>query len=149
MEERKGYIYLNEVRVTGRLTDVVNYTKFEKGEKSGSVAEFTIAHNRRWKSKESDDWKESTSFFRVKAYNGLAEKIKEKFKKGDFVLIEGRLQEESWENEEGQKRSLIKIIAENAYLVFPYQKEEEEEANEKPGKEKKEEKKKKKGGKGK
>jgi single-strand DNA-binding protein len=121
--ERKGYIYLNEVKITGRLTDEVNYTRFE-GEKNGSVAEFTIAHNRRWKPKEGEDWRESTSFFRVKAYNGLAEKVKEKFRKGDFVLIEGRLQEESWENEEGQKRSLIKIIAENAYLVFPYQKEE-------------------------
>jgi single-strand DNA-binding protein len=143
MEERKGYVYLNEVRITGRLTDAVSYKKFEKGEKGGSVAEFTIAHNRRWKPKESEDWKESTSFFRVKAYNGLAEKIKEKFRKGDFVLIEGRLQEESWENEEGQKRSLIKIIAENAYLVFPYQKEEDAtggELNEERKEEEKEEK---------
>jgi single-strand DNA-binding protein len=133
VEERKGYLYLNEVRITGRLTDVVSYTKFE-GEKNGSVAEFTIAHNRRWKPKESEEWKENTSFFRVKAYNSLADKIKEKFWKGDFVLIEGRLQEESWENEEGQKRSLTKIIAENAYLVFPYQKEEEEEKKKKGGK---------------
>jgi len=125
MEERKGYVYLNEVKVTGRLTDEVSYTKFEKGEKGGSVAEFTIAHNRRWKPKESEDWKESTSFFRVKAFNGLAEKVKEKLRKGDFVLIEGRLQEESWENEEGQKRSLVKIIAENVHLIFPYQKKEE------------------------
>ena len=141
MEERKGYVYLNEVRITGRLTDAVSYTKFEKGEKGGCVAEFTIAHNRRWKPKESKDWKESTSFFRVKAYNGLAEKVKEKFRKGDFVLIEGRLQEENWENEEGQKRSLIKIIAESAYLVFPYQKEEDatEELNVEQNQEKEEE----------
>ena len=141
MEERKGYVYLNEVRITGRLTDAVSYTKFEKGEKGGCVAEFTIAHNRRWKPKESKDWKEDTSFFRVKAYNGLAEKVREKFRKGDFVLIEGRLQEESWENEEGQKRSLIKIIAESAYLVFPYQKEEDatEELNVEQNQEKEEE----------
>jgi single-strand DNA-binding protein len=119
----------------------VSYTKFEKGEKGGCVAEFTIAHNRRWKPKESKDWKEDTSFFRVKAYNGLAEKVREKFRKGDFVLIEGRLQEESWENEEGQKRSLIKIIAESAYLVFPYQKEEDatEELNVEQNQEKEEE----------
>ena len=142
MEERKGYVYLNEVRITGRLTDAVSYTKFEKGEKGGCVAEFTIAHNRRWKPKESEDWKESTSFFRVKAYNGLAEKVKEKFRKGDFVLIEGRLQAESWENEEGQKRSLTKIIAENAYRVFPYQKEEDATGGELNEEEKEEKKKK-------
>jgi single-strand DNA-binding protein len=131
MEERKGYVYLNEVRITGRLTDAVSYTKFEKGEKGGSVAEFTIAHNRRWKSKESDDWKESTSFFRVKAYNGLAEKVREKFRKGDFVLVEGRLQEDTWETEDG-KRSAVRIIADSIHLVYPYEgkneKEREEEA---------------------
>jgi single-strand DNA-binding protein len=125
MEERKGYVYLNEVRITGRLTDAVSYKKFEKGEKGGSVAEFTIAHNRRWKPKESNDWKENTSFFRVKAYNGLAEKVKDKFRKGDFILVEGRLREETWEDEERQKRSLVKIIAESVHLVYPHQKNKE------------------------
>jgi len=120
--ERKGYLYLNEVKVTGRLTDEVSYKNFEKG---GSFAEFTVAHNRKWKQKESEEWKESTSFFRVKAYNGLAEKVKEKFKKGDFVLVEGRLQEETWETEDGQKRSRVKIIADNLHLIFPYEKKED------------------------
>jgi single-strand DNA-binding protein len=121
--ERKGYLFVNSVNITGRLTDSPSYRKFEK--EGGSVAEFTIAHNRRWKSKESDEWKEDTSFFRIKAYNGLAEKVKEKIRKGDFVLVEGRLQEETWENEERKKRSLVKIIAESVHLVYPHQKSKE------------------------
>ena len=100
--ERKGYIYLNEVKITGRLTDEVNYTRFE-GEKNGSVAEFTIAHNRRWKPKEGEDWRESTSFFRVKAYNGLAEKVKEKLGREILSSLRGDFKRKVGKTKKGKR----------------------------------------------
>jgi single-strand DNA-binding protein len=113
--ERKGYLYLNEVKITGRVAGELSFKKFDSG---GGVVEFPIAHNRRYQ--KDGEWKEETSFFRVKAYNNLAERLREKLSKGDFVLVEGRLQEDTWETDDG-KRSMVRIIADMVHLVFPYE----------------------------
>jgi len=115
--ERKGYLYLNDVKITGRVAGEPSFREFENG---GGVIEFPIAHNRRYQ--KDGEWREETSFFRVKAYNKLAERLKEKLCKGDFVLIEGRLQEDTWETEEEEKRSVVRIIADSVHLIFPYNK---------------------------
>ena len=56
--------------------------------------------------------KDDTTFIDVTLWNKTAETAKKFLDKGKFVIIEGRLQEDSWEDKEtGQKRSKIKIVA--------------------------------------
>jgi single-strand DNA-binding protein len=74
-------------------------------------ATFGVAVNRRWQ-RQSGDWVEDTSFFNVIAWAGLAENVAQSLKRGDRVLVEGRLDQHSWETAEGERRSRVEIVAE-------------------------------------
>lgn len=58
--------------------------------------------------------KDNASFFTVVAWEGLAEALAEQAEKGDRLLITGRLQTRSWENDEGETRTVSEIVAEDA-----------------------------------
>ena len=58
-------------------------------------------------------------FFTVKAWRKLAEFVCQYFAKGDPIIIDGRLQSNSWTDGEGNKRSSIDIFAENVYFGGP------------------------------
>ncbi len=113
---------LNRVFLTGRLTadPDVRYTP------SGSeVAQFTLAVNRSYKTKDSDEWKEESFFVRVVAWIRLAEKVEKNFKKGDLVLVEGRLNIRNYEVD-GVKKWATEIIA-NSIKFLPRNKSKNEE----------------------
>ena len=57
------------------------------------------------------EWEESTSFFDVVAWGGLAENIAQCLTRGDRVVVDGRLDQRSWENTDGDKRSKVEITA--------------------------------------
>ncbi len=76
------------------------------------VVESGIAVNRRWKSKEGEK-KEETCFVDWRAYGKQAETLNKYVKKGDPILLEGRLQLDTWESKDGQKRSKHRVIVEN------------------------------------
>lgn len=100
---------LNRIFLTGRLTadPDVKYTP------SGSeVAQFTLAVNRSYKTKDSDEWKEESFFVRTISWGKLAEKVEKNFKKGDLVLVEGRLNIRNYEVD-GVKKWSTEIIASN------------------------------------
>lgn len=73
------------------------------------VCTFALAINRRFK--QGEEWKESTCFIDVEAWGRLAETSGEYLKKGKSVLIEGRLEQDRWEGQDGAKRSKHKIVA--------------------------------------
>lgn len=54
---------------------------------------------------------ESTSFFDVVAFGGLAENAAESLSKGTRVVVVGRLEQRSWETESGDRRSKVEVIA--------------------------------------
>lgn len=68
-----------------------------------------VAVNRRWQDK-SGEWKEETSFFDVVCWRDLAENVAESLKKGTRVVVTGRLEQRSWE-QDGNKRSAVEINA--------------------------------------
>ena len=70
---------------------------------------FGLASNERWTDQETGEQRESVTFVECEAWNRTAESIFEYFKKGDPILIEGQLRFESWETENGQKRSRLTI----------------------------------------
>ena len=76
------------------------------------VCEFGLAVNR-VRSKDKD----AVDFFDVTAWRELGETIANYKKKGDPVLVEGRLTYSSWEAQDGSKRSKVTITAENVQFL--------------------------------
>jgi len=97
---------LNKVFLAGRLTKepLIIYLK------TGTpVVEFSIAYNRRFKSKDGKLIEEA-HFFDVRCMGKAFEQLGTKLNKGDFVLVEGELRQERWEKD-GQKFSRVRIYA--------------------------------------
>jgi len=76
-----------------------------------AVAQFGLAVNRRRQDRNTNEWKEETSFFDVVTYGTLAENVAESLGRGARVLVQGRLEQRSWETQDGDRRSKIEIIA--------------------------------------
>lgn len=91
---------LNRVIVVGRLTGDPEVKTLPSG---SDVANFSLAMNRRWKD-DSGETKEEVCFIGVKAFGKRAGVIGKFFKKGNQILVEGHLRQESWEKD-GQKHS--------------------------------------------
>ena len=100
---------LNRVMLIGRLgrDPELRYTQ------TGSpVANFSIANNRSYTTS-SGEKREEVNFFNCIAWSKLGEIIVEYCKKGRRIGIEGRLQQRSWDDKDGNKRSTVEIVVEN------------------------------------
>lgn len=104
---------LNRVILIGNLTRDVELRSIPSGT---TVGNFGIAVNRRRKN-EAGEWTEEASFFNIVVWGNQAEKCAEYIHKGSSVAIEGRLQSRSWETEDGQKRSVVEVVAENVQFL--------------------------------
>lgn len=76
-----------------------------------AVATFGLAVNRRWQNRSTNEWEEAVSFFDVTAWQQLAENISDSVQKGSRVIVSGRLDQRTWETQDGDKRSKIEIVA--------------------------------------
>lgn len=76
-----------------------------------AVCNFSIASNRRWLNKSTNDWEEKVSFFDVTVWADHGQNVAESTIKGDRVVVVGRIEQRSWETETGDKRSKIEIVA--------------------------------------
>ena len=98
----------NQVVIVGNLTDDPELRYTPNG---AAVAKFRVAVNRRYKD-EAGNWKDGeTSYFSVNAWRNLAENVAESLARGTRVVVAGRLQMRSWETQEGDKRTVIEIEA--------------------------------------
>lgn len=103
-------VSFNRVVVAGNMTRDPELRFTQNG---NPVADFGIAVNR-VRSKQED----AVDYFNVTAWRELGETVANYKKKGDPVLIEGRLEYSSWEDKDtGAKRSAIKIVAENVQFL--------------------------------
>ena len=102
---------MNKIILLGRLSkDVeVRYTQTN----NTMVASFTLAVNRRFK----QEGQPEADFINIVAWSKLAEFCSKYFKKGQQVSIVGRLQTRTWEDEQGQKRYVTEVVAEEAYFA--------------------------------
>lgn len=75
------------------------------------VTTFGIAVNRRWMNKATNQWEEETSFFNVTCWRDLAQNVAESLEKGSRVIVSGRLDQRSWDTPEGDKRSVVEVVA--------------------------------------
>lgn len=75
------------------------------------AVEFGLAVNRRWKGQDGQQ-REDVCFIDCRAYGKQAEVLNQYMAKGKSILIEGRLQFDSWEGKDGTKRSKHRVIIE-------------------------------------
>lgn len=96
----------NTVTLVGNVTrdPEIRFTTGGRG-----VASFGLAVNRRYQS--NGEWQEQTSFFDVVAWGTLGENAAASLGKGTRVVVYGRLEQRSWETENGEKRSKVEVIA--------------------------------------
>ncbi len=78
-----------------------------------ALTKFSIAINEKWKDKQSGQMKEEVHWVDITAWGKTAELAAEYLKKGRSVLLEGKLKQEKWETEAGEKRSKLSVTAEN------------------------------------
>ncbi len=98
----------NTVELVGNLTRDPELRFTPNG---APVANFGLAVNRRWRNQQTNEWEEQTSFFDVVAWRDLAENVAESLTRGTRVMVVGRLEQRSWETQEGEKRSRVEVIA--------------------------------------
>jgi single-strand DNA-binding protein len=96
----------NTTTLTGNLTrdPELRYTNNAK-----PVIGFGMAVNRRFQ--QNGEWQEQTSFFDITAWGDLAENAALSLHKGDRVTVTGRLEQRTWETDNGDKRSKVEIVA--------------------------------------
>ena len=101
---------LNRITMTGRLC--VD-PELRTTQSNISVCSFRIANDRDYGSK---DGEKETDFFDVVAWRATAEFICKYFKKGRLITVDGRLQTRGWQDKNGNNRTAIEIIVDNAYF---------------------------------
>ncbi len=95
----------NNVTLIGNLVDDPELRFTPSGV---ALAKIRMAVNRRWRGKDGE-WQEDTSFFNGTVWREQAESAAESLQKGARVIVTGRLEQRSWETDQGDKRSVVEI----------------------------------------
>ena len=99
---------MNKVILAGRLTrdPEVRYTQSGK-----AVASFTVAVDRRFGRKNAENTQPTADFIPVVVWEKLAEICGNNLIKGSQVLVEGRLQVRTYDAQDGSKRYVTEVVA--------------------------------------
>jgi single-strand DNA-binding protein len=98
----------NSVTLVGNITRTPELRFTNSGQ---AVASFGLAVNRRWQNRQSGEMEEQVSFFDITAWGSLGENAAESLEKGSRILVTGRLQQRSYETQNGEKRSAVEVVA--------------------------------------
>jgi single-strand DNA-binding protein len=105
---RRDMVSFNRVILAGNLTRDPELRFTQSGT---PVCGFGLAVNRVFSKNEEVD------FFNVSAWRELGETVANYKKKGDPVLVEGRLQYRTWEAQDGSKRSAVDVVADRVEFL--------------------------------
>jgi len=96
----------NSVTLVGNLTrdPELRFTTGGRGQ-----ASFGLAVSRRYQV--NNEWQEQTSFFNVVAWGTLGENAAASLNKGTRIIVTGRLEQRSHETQQGEKRNVVEVIA--------------------------------------
>lgn len=103
---------MNKFQFMGRLTKDPE-TRYTPNTNT-QVTTFSVAVSRRFTSQNGE---RQADFFNLTAYGKLAEFCSKFYKKGQQVLVEGRIQNRSWDDANGSKRYATDFIVEDAYFA--------------------------------
>jgi single-strand DNA-binding protein len=99
---------INLAAISGNLTRDPELRTTGSGYPVGNLG---VAVNRRRKDKDTQEYVEETSFIDVTVWGAFAELVARKLRKGDLVFVSGRLEQSTWEAQDGSKRSKVEIVA--------------------------------------
>lgn len=86
-----------------------------------AVASFTVVCSSRRLNRETDKWEDSnTVFMRCTAWRQMAENIAEGLKKGDRVMVQGILKQQTYDTREGEKRTVLEVTADDIGPSFKW-----------------------------
>jgi single-strand DNA-binding protein len=105
---RRDVVSFNRVVLAGNLTRDPELRFTQSGT---PVCGFGLAVNRVFSKNDEVD------FFNISAWRDLGERVANYTKKGDPVLVEGRLQYRTWEAQDGSKRSAVDVVADNVQFL--------------------------------
>jgi len=98
----------SNVTIVGNLTRDPELRFTPSGQ---ATASFGVAVNRSWQNRQTQEWEEQTSFFDVVCWAQMAENAAQSLSRGARVVVTGRLEQRTWETQEGEKRNKVEIIA--------------------------------------
>lgn len=102
-------MYLNKAFIIGNLTRDPELKALPSGTK---VSSFSLATNRVFKDKDGQR-QETTDYHNIVAFGRLGELSAQYLKKGSQAFVEGRIQNRSWDKQDGTKGYRTEVIAEN------------------------------------
>ncbi len=100
---------LNNVDLCGRLTATPELKHTSSGV---AVTSFTIAVERDYQT----NGQRQTDFFDIVAWRGTSEFICRNFIKGEMIIIDGSLQTRKYQTKDGNTRTVVEVVADNAYF---------------------------------
>jgi single-strand DNA-binding protein len=104
---------LNKVFLIGNLTRAPELRYTPSGT---AVSDLRLAVNRNY-TLQNGEKREETCFLTVVVWGKQAETCGEYLDKGSPILVEGRLQTRDWETKDGQKRSVVEVVAERVQFM--------------------------------
>ncbi|MBP3370860.1 MAG: single-stranded DNA-binding protein [Clostridia bacterium] len=105
---------LNKVVLAGRITADPELKQTASGI---SVLTFTLAVNRSYVSKNSEQGERQADFISVVAWRQTAEFISKYFKKGSAICVTGSIQTRNWQDQQGNRRYATEVVADEAMFV--------------------------------
>ena len=105
---------LNKVILAGRITADPELKQTPSGV---SLVTFSLAVNRRFASRDGQNQQPEADFFRITAWRNTAEFIAKYVRKGSAICICGSIQNRTWTDQNGQRRYMTDIVAEEANFV--------------------------------
>lgn len=78
------------------------------------MVSFSLAVNRRTKTEKGE---EITDFLRITAWGQIAKYVHDYFQKGRLIACDGRLQTRKWQDQNGNNRESVEIVADNIYAL--------------------------------
>jgi len=103
-----------EVKIAGNITADPELKFTNNGHARLAMG---VAVNKRVLNKETNQWEDGdTSFFNVVFWRDLAEHAAEILEKGSAVMVTGRLESRTWETPEGDKKTIVEVVADKVGL---------------------------------
>ncbi|WP_116134333.1 single-stranded DNA-binding protein [Tropicimonas sp. IMCC34043] len=98
----------NRAEILGNVGDEPQIRTFQNG---GKVANLSVATSRRWKNRRTGEVEERTEWHRVSVTaDHLVEVVRSWVRKGDRIMIEGRLETRKWQDQNGVDRYTTEIV---------------------------------------
>jgi single-strand DNA-binding protein len=104
---------MNKAIIQGRLGQDPELKYLPDG---NACANMSVATSESWKDK-SGQKQEKTEWHRIVTFGKVAENCSKYLKKGSLVLLEGKIQTRSWENQQGGKNYITEIISNNVQFI--------------------------------